>query len=186
MTDDYRAHVHALFERDSDLVVSNSEPAHAAILIEALLKYSKQRVSIFCRNLNPEIYDQKKLIQELVEAVISRGVSVHVIVQENPKEGNFLQTLKLLSVFCRSREKSVKDSGKLPHEVSIRQCSPGSQAAMAESNFVVADRKSYRFEKDREKINAFACVNDPASANMMEVNFSRYLDDAQINLSFAA
>jgi hypothetical protein len=173
MTDDYRTHVADLFSTNSEMLVSNSEPAHASVLLEMLLKHSKKSVSIFCRNLRSEIYDAEGVVAELIIAALNRKVPIHVVTQETPEDGHFLAVLSFLST-------------RGDCDIRLKVCDVDSPAAQAESNFVVVDGKSYRFEKDREHVNALACANGPVLAVKMETKFAQFERQANQTLLPAA
>jgi len=159
---EYRAHVQKLFSTHSGLLVSNGEPAHAVILIEALLRSAEQTMVIFCRDLNPAIYDSgPELFRELVGAVVDRKVSLRVITQEEPKSSRFKTMLEFLA--------QAKGTGT----VRLFQCEPDNSALKLDTNFIAVDSKSFRFETDRDNFRAFACANCPGLAEQMEAQFER-------------
>src|SRR5437867_1193704 len=88
----YREAVEALIALESDRVITNELPAHAAILFEAFFKHADTDVRIFCRNLNQQVFGRRRLVAEAASA-LDRGVRIQVLTQEEPQDGPFLHLL---------------------------------------------------------------------------------------------
>lgn len=89
----YREGVETLLKLRSAAPISNSEPAHAAILLEVFFRNAKEHVRIFCNKLSSEVFSNKELVRE-VQGAISRDVKISIIVQRDEPEQS--ETIKVL------------------------------------------------------------------------------------------
>lgn len=127
----------------------NANFSHASIILKEFIKNAKSTVDIFCRSLSSSVYDNPELIS-IVQAAISRGVNVRVLIQEDEAESKKFQAiLKENSLFSVAPEYRKK------------------------ANFCVVDEKMYRYERDRESRTATACANDPEIAKIFSNWFSK-------------
>jgi hypothetical protein len=142
----YREGVETLLKLCSDKPISNSEPAHAAILFEVFFKHAKDHVRIFCNKLSKSVFDAPALVREAGWA-LKRGVKISVIVQQDRAEqSGFSELLNKASVPILQAPDTAKDSP---------------------FNFAVMDTRSVRIEPDREKCEAQARMHVPALATSM-------------------
>lgn len=169
--DDYQAHVERLFDEDSDILVSNSEPKHAAILIAMLFKRAKEQVAVFCRNLKADIYAEKNVVSAILDAA-RRGIEIRIVTQEPPEAVELLWQLHCLSFTSPSKR------------VHIKQCNKGGACANLTSNFTVMDGKGFRFEPNKVEMKAHACANNPDLARTMLQRFDKIFtsDATEISL----
>lgn len=140
----YREGVEALLNLRSDKPISNSEPAHAAILFEVFFKHAKDHVRIFCNKLSQRVFDSSELVHEAREA-IKRNVKISVMVQQDePEDSAFLRALNEKGIPVLRASGAAKDSLY---------------------NFAVMDTMSVRIEPDRKvwKANARMFVPELAS-----------------------
>ena len=154
----YREGVEKLFQLRIDQEISNSFPGHAAVLFEQFFKNAQHQVRIFCRNLSASVFGSDFLVQA-ASAAIKRGVTVEILLQEKaPQASAFVELLKM----CPSARVAVANS------VSVRE---------AVVNFSVMDQRAYRFEKDRERVQATANMFDPRIASLLVQKF----EELQLN-----
>lgn len=146
----YREGVETLMKLGSDKVISNSQPAHAAILFEIFFKYSTQYVRIFCRRLSHQVFDTANLVHE-AEKALKRNVEISVMVQEDPPESSaFLDLL---------RSKGAK------------VCQAPEDSRNVDFNFAVMDGRAIRTEYDRDNCRAQAKMNAPEVGSLLSAAF---------------
>jgi hypothetical protein len=147
----YREGVETLLNVRSDKPISNSEPAHAAILFEVFFKHAKDHVRIFCNKLSREVFDSPELIHEAREAINKRNVKVSVLVQQDePEESDFLTLLREAGIGILRASSAVKDSL---------------------FNFAVMDTTAVRIEPDRRVRKAQARMYAPQLAASLAKTF---------------
>lgn len=153
----YREGVETLMRLQSNAPISNSIPAHAAILIEKFFEHSQDHVRIFCTRLSPEVFGNAFVVDQARRAVEKRDVCVSVITQTPPKPSAFLE-------FLRSGKPGVKLV--VAHTPRVQQLP---------TNFAVMDGSAVRVETDREKCEATAVMNAPEVANSWVKYFDRMM-----------
>lgn len=142
----YRYHVEQMFDEQSDAVIENTCTNHARVLIETLVSRSKEQLLLFCENLKKEFYEDPKIMGEMVTAM-RRGVEIRILTQHHPEAVSLVERLQAAS-------------GKVENGTfSIMVCDADSSGAKADMNFVVMDRKAFRFEEDRVNHSAVASAN---------------------------
>lgn len=147
----YRKSVETLMELESTAAISNSIPAHAAILIETFFKHAKEHVRIFCRNLKADVFNQPTLV-EAARAALERGIRITVVTQDEPDASAFLDLIKKQTTNAKLR----------------RATNPATNAAF---DFAVMDRRAVRVEPDRQEIKAQAVMNAPSYASKLVDTF---------------
>lgn len=152
----YKALVNKYFDEKSDLVISNRDASHAAVLVSTLFNRAEKNVLLLCEELNGDFYDSPLIMSSILEA-IDRNVEVKILVQRPPKANKLLDALK-------AREGD--------NRVEIRVCAPGSEGAELPVNFAVMDSQAYRVETDIHAAKAFACANDLETAKVMVDRFN--------------
>lgn len=146
----YREGVETLLLLGSNRAISNGEPAHAAVIFEMFFKHAKERVAIFCKNLNRAVFDNDALTHQAAWA-LTRGVMIDVIVQdENPDKSAFSDLLEKAKV-------------KVRRAIGAAKSSP--------FNFAVMDKRAIRIESDRKKCEARAWMNAPETASTLSRSF---------------
>lgn len=142
----YREGVETLLNLRSDKPISNSEPAHAAILFEVFFRHAKEHVRIFCNKLSSKVFDNAELVHEAREA-LKRSVKISVMVQQDePEDSAFLKTLHEAGIVVLRASGAVKDSLY---------------------NFAVMDTISVRIEPDRNEWKAQARMFVPELASSL-------------------
>ncbi len=140
--------------RDSE-ILSNSEPQHAAVLYEVMFDYARERVHIFCENLNPVVFGRKSVLTAFSNAV-ERGVKCIVLTERAPSPDN---------PFYKALTKAAADH---PEQIETKALN----GKDFKFNLSYADDRMYRFELEREKIEAVASMNDPETVNILDSLFN--------------
>ena len=97
-------------------------------------------------------------------AAIERGIRIHIVTQERPESESFIALL---------REKRALD----PQNVTLRIIKDSDLLI----NFAVVDNKRYRYEKNHQKLEAVACMNDPSVSEALADLF-RNLERASVSV----
>ncbi len=153
----YRDAVDTLLRLHSSSPISNSIPAHAAILFEKFFEYARNHVRIFSHELNPEVFGGSAVVDMARWVVGKHNVRVSVITQAEPKPSAFLD-------FLRSKELGVS--------LTVAQ---SQQALEMPNNFAVMDDAAVRVETDRSKCKATAVMNSPELARQWAKFFDKIL-----------
>ena len=141
MSDAYRRTVTEMFKNDSSAIIDNGMVEHAAILFEMFFSNAKHMVRIFCRNLNPAVFDRPEVISAAKKA-IDGGVCINLCVQHAIDSGSeFYEQLKDDICECKCPDQ-YKDA----------------------PNFAVMDYKGFRYEDNPNECKAKACANNPRLA----------------------
>lgn len=155
----YRRYIEQMFDEGSDALISNSCAAHAGIVIETLLTRAKTEVNLLCRDLDNLIYDELSMIGCFIDT-ISRGVSIRILIQNNPKADLLIQHLS----------KRIPDENK--KFVQLRVCGSAARHKSEGFNFIVSDKRAFRFEDDLDNHVAKASANSPELA----IKLTRFFD----------
>lgn len=147
---DYKKHVERMFLDGSQIMFTNRDRDHAAVLISTLFNKAEREVVVLCRNLDSEFYS-RDVVKEAIHNAIKRGVHMRIRVQEPPQSGELAALLQ---------DPQYKN-------IDYAVFEPGSRGATSEFNFTVADSKAFRLEEDRTKHAAVACANNPELAKQI-------------------
>ena len=132
----YHAMVKRLFDNNSEDLFPNSSKEHSAAIIEEIMLHAKHDIKIFCSRLSADVWDKEPIRNALIKAVC-RGVEISVITQQQADRTSELFSL-MTSLDITVREESGSD---------------------VEFNFIVADKKMFRFERDSTERSAIASAN---------------------------
>ncbi len=147
----YSTDVERFFDDQSSTIISNKDREHAAILISTLFKKAREEILVFSRHLDSDFYRREDIARELMMAV-DRGVRVRILIQEVILHDT--NQYKLIT--------ELKNAG-----VIINECKTGGRGGVSPINFTVVDCKAYRLERNRNTHEAFACANDPETAQRL-------------------
>jgi hypothetical protein len=154
--ENYRLGVLTLMSLKSGDIITNSEPAHAAILFEVFFKSATDKVRIFCKNLSQEVFGNPSLLAAARSAV-ERGVSLNVLLQDDaPNKTEFsewISTIKSAKVCLRIAPEHIRN---------------------ASVNFAVMDTTAYRYEPDRSKCVASASMYNPDTSSFLAGKFDEF------------
>ncbi len=171
-TAQYRISVENLMISGSSLAVSNSLPAHAAILFEEFFKHAKKRVRILTWKLAVAVFGDPDLCREAEDA-LKRGVRITVITQMAPEASPFLSLLRKFKERVEFIEAQINSS-------------PFAQSVCGwDLNFAVMDERAYRVEPDRALGKAQAVMNNPSYAAGLNEFFKRVVAGLQAQPSSA-
>lgn len=156
MSDTYRENVFKLMQMGSGQIVLNDQPQHAAVLFECFFKHAKHSVKIFCRNLDPRVFDTDAVLNAASDALI-RGVVIDILVQEEPDENS----------------RFANWITHLDNEAAKRVCFHTNTSAESDmiaglsENFAIMDGKAIRFEPNSDNVKARASMNQPKVADAL-------------------
>lgn len=158
----YRSAFERLWDENSSESVSNSKPEHAADLITVFFERAMQRVHIFCRELNPVVYDVPSVLSSFRAAVL-RGVEVRIVVQNAISAGSrFAELARDLSRNAGCHIEVMADGDQ--------------QLKDFEMNFAYVDNRAFRFEpKSNENMAAFASANQPDTVKILSDSLDRII-----------
>jgi len=152
--DEYTIILQQLLELNSAMPFENGKAEHAAAIIRLFLQKAEMNISIFCNSLDRRVYGERS-VQDAAKKCIQRGVSLRIICQKRPD--------KDIESFYEKLLAGASD-------VSSLQIGEGKLESFKE-NFSVADSKMYRYEPDRSRCKAVACLNDPEAAKILQNSF---------------
>ena len=145
----YRDAVKRLFDSDSTEMFPNNNEEHTAVIINEIFCHAQQEVKIFCSCLNHDVWDDTKIKESFLEA-IKRGVIFKIVTQkEIDKETKLKNTFEEFHVPIKEKV-----------------------ADYLTNNFIVADKKMFRFEENASERHAFACANSPKIAAKLDEAFN--------------
>lgn len=144
---EYKKNVERMFDEGSQIMFTNRDRDHAAVLISTLFNKAEREVVVLCRNLDSEFYG-RDVVKASIRDALNRGVQLRLRVQETP------QSTELVSLFQDPQYRNI--------DYAVFE--PGSRGATSVYNFTVADSKAFRLEEDRTKHAAVACANNPELA----------------------
>lgn len=144
---EYKKNVERMFDEGSQIMFTNRDRDHAAVLISTLFNKAEREVVVLCRNLDSEFYG-RDVVKASIRDALNRGVQLRVRVQEAP------QSTELVSLLQDPQYRNI--------DYAVFE--PGSRGSTSVYNFTVADSKAFRLEEDRTKHAAVACANNPELA----------------------
>ena len=153
--EEYHAAIKLLFDRDSQEMFPNNNEEHTAAIIEEIFRHAKNTIKVFCTSLNHDVWG-KPDIQDAFIRAFCHGIKFEFIIQKCMDMSSDLA--KLIKVL------------KVPVKENI--------AADVGCNFIVADKKMFRFERDSKERHAFACANNSEISAMLETLFDNLAANA--------
>ena len=137
--------VRKYFEDDSTEIFPNGCEQHAKVIIEQIFSHAEDYVYVLSTNLAKSIWNDPSIL-EAVRRALERSVSVRISIQRNTSDANLLE--ELLSEF--NIEINVNRDPTLG------------------SNFIVSDDKMFRYEENRDRVEAIASANYPELAVILK------------------
>lgn len=151
MLDDmYRANVKLMAREGSDAYIPNGNEVHAAAIYEGMFNNVKEKIQIFCNNLDGNVFDRPEVITAF-ENCLKKNVQVNIVTQESVNE-----TSPFVKTFNNLKKQNAS------YSMSLTTVSPDSQLASLKENFTIGDDKMFRFEADRNECKATASFNQPS------------------------
>ena len=158
--EDYKSLVWESFIKDKPTRFSNGAPIHASLILEAMFTFAKNKVRIFCEDLDSFVYDRPELVMALKQA-LTRNVIVEVLTQKKPESIEF--------------KKVIEDE---KNGLAFIRTGTSDFVKNRPENFAIMDMKAFRFEPDKKDKKALASANEPLSVAILDSNFSKLLEKA--------
>jgi hypothetical protein len=163
LIEQYRISVKSMLANESEGIITNSMPLHATIILEEMIRSTKQSFMAITEKLSGDVWTDS-VIQCLIDK-IRAGVKVRIITARcNPSDvpvvNKFREVEKSEFVF-ESRELDEKNKDFT-------------------YNFAVSDSKAFRFEHDRENRKAIFCANDVDLAKKLVDVFEKLFGLGQV------
>jgi len=136
----YRNQIDDLILGRSELpYMLNGSEAHAAIIIERMFANAQSGMQILTRRLDPAIYADEDVLLQAESFASNPSSQTQILVEDISDESLKIHDMSKLA-------------DALPN-IEIRRVSP-SLSAKLRFNYSVMDRKIYRFESDKTRVNA--------------------------------
>lgn len=158
--ENYKAFVWESFAENKPARFSNGAPIHASLILEAMFTFAKNKVRIFCEDLDAFVYDRPELVLALKQA-LARNVIVEVLSQKAPKSDKF--------------KKEITDE---KNALACLKVAKSPFVTMRKENFAIMDMKAFRFEPNSGEKKAIVSANEPMSAVILDSNFSKLWAEA--------
>ena len=123
----------------------NGSESHAAIIVERMFAHAESEMRILTRRLDPAIYADEEVLAQVESFASDPTTTTHVIVEDISEES--LSVHKLANL-----------ARALPN-IHIRRL-PAELSKKIDFNYSVMDRKGYRFEEDKNQVNAIVRFNN--------------------------
>ena len=167
---EYKDAVRYLALTNSRLIFPNTGIEHAAVVLENIINFSDEKVSICDENLDGDVSERSSTFMESLEVFAYSGKTLQIVIAN---QGDFeCQIFKTLQVLM----------AKFPQTVLVRRPSLEFKALMKKIakellgtdsdhiNFAVGDNKSFRLEGDNKR-KAFCCFNNTEYALKLDSIF---------------
>lgn len=146
----YRKQIDDLILGRSELpFMLNGSEAHAAIIIERMFANAKTDMRILTQRLDPEIYANEEVLLQAESFAANPNSDTRILV-ENISDGSL----------------AIHDMGKLAAalpNIEIRRIKKETSEKL-EFNYSIMDSRVYRFEPDKNKVNATVRRDDESFA----------------------
>ena len=163
----YKKEIDALADSGANKVFYNSSPAHAAIVLNAMVRNANKHIDIYCNNMLSDISNNDEY-RLLVDRFLSGNSSRKIRVLFAKYSEDFLKT-HIYSVFA-----------KYPNQVKLKKLSDNNILYKNKAvNFTVADNKAFRLETNVDEKIAYGNFNDPNNAQVLSRVFNQFFDAAQ-------
>ena len=140
---------------DGRVIVNRSE-AHAAVVIEHVIKSAKQQIDILTGELHRPIYGDDNVVASAVNFFKANPQGTMRILSERPVSEDHPFLAALASVRDRIDLRIMSAAEKTP-----------------KFHLAVADGKSFRFEPDKNKYEAFGQFGEPVIGEKLKSAFER-------------
>jgi hypothetical protein len=163
--EEYSQSVNLLADKELNLEFNNKDQHHAAFVMAAIFRTSKQSIKIFTGSFSGEISNNPVYLKYLSDAIVSSNLKVEVIFENRPNESS--KCLKLL--------KDLRANGK---DVSIFSLPTDYKTKVLDKqfggrlgHFTVGDDRMFRYETDKDKFAAYCNFDDKAIVTTLNRNF---------------
>ena len=144
-------------DRSNGLPIYNDSINHASIIIEELFRQAKRSIKIISGNLNTQAYGQKDIVVEALDSLSRGGLTIQILLEIRLSEEEY-ETHPLLTRIRKSRKCEIRT---VPEHLS----------KLYSYHFLLVDDESYRFEGNKESIQAVAVFGDEPGASNLSQNF---------------
>ncbi|MBS1372067.1 MAG: hypothetical protein HPZ91_19155 [Lentisphaeria bacterium] len=151
---EYHCAIKKLFDKDSEEFFPNSNAEHASAILTEIFRHAKGEVLVFCHDLSESAWESECLRKAIFTAHANH-VTIQTAVQvaepdvKSQKTLAFFRELEIPIFFNRDRDFSF--------------------------NFIVADRKMFRFEQDYNVCSAIACANNREVGDQLSDLFKTHI-----------
>ena len=159
---EYQSRIDQKARGNSSDLISNGTTEHAKILITTIFGKATRKIEIFTGFLNPEVYDDQRLIDSALRFLKKENTKMDVIVQE---DDHTLISNALVNATKEKENFTIKEAGVKDKK---EKC-----------HFIVADGKSFRYEPDREKSTGIGCFYNTEVGNILTEYFSKLFKRAK-------
>jgi hypothetical protein len=163
----YRKTIQALASGDVNQRIPNGEPAHAAVLLEAMFRKAKADVRIFSRALATNTFGNVELIDAADRFLARRGTRLRVLL-EKPMDPVAMDRHPFISSV---RDVAAKTTG-LCGAFELR-FARGTYATETAKHMAIMDDVGFRLETNHENTQAVANFNEPGVALELAAAFDR-------------
>lgn len=166
----YIEKVTELADKKSSVLIPNGYKSHAKVLIHQMLLRATTEMKFFSSYLDPDIYDDPRIIRALKELLARKGIKLEILLQEPEKmvdENGKLTESEFLKLCKSSKDNCTIKTAKEEHK-NIPQ------------HFTTMDDDAYRFCKNKDILEAVASFNRPDTVRNLKEQFNRLFKDALI------
>lgn len=152
---EYREKIDRLINGKPGLMLNGSEE-HAAIIVERMFAHAEDRMQILTRRLDPAIYSIDPVVEQAKSFASNPNGQTQILVEDISD-----QSLKLHDMYELTALANFE----------IRRL-PIGMASQIGFNYSVMDRRGYRYENDKSKVDAIVRFDDEEFAE----EASQYFD----------
>jgi phosphatidylserine/phosphatidylglycerophosphate/cardiolipin synthase-like enzyme len=109
---EYKTALDVLAEQDSDFVFPNESSDHAALVMEAIISHSKEKVRIFEAELSGDLLNKNENLLAAIDNQVRSGVAIHIVLQDSrehsPDDANISHLKHLFKTYGASGSMVVK------------------------------------------------------------------------------
>ena len=165
--EDYKARLARLDLLDSSEVINNTSIEHASLMIARMIARARTSVKIFTGSLNPAVYADEAVLRAFGTFLLGREGNAQILVHSDGIKVTDDAIIGELSPLGKLAETFGYD---LYARIKVRRLSSQLQNSVS-ANFIVVDRKSFRFQRDIAKHDAVGSFNQPEIAEKLEPIF---------------
>lgn len=161
---EYLDKLRAAAKAGSNELFYNGSPDHACDILTALFESANAEVDFVTRRLDPDVFGRPEVAGAARDFVKARKGRLRILFDDDPAD-------------CISPNHPFIAGFNASDNVQIRQISALTLSSMP-YHFTVADGRAYRFEPDKVKFEAVACMNDTGHGKRFADIFNSIWDDS--------
>lgn len=159
----------ALLKKDEN--ISNADPTHAGIILDAMFEHAKSSMKIVTGSLVESVYGHVNLRNATLRFLRKAGAKLEIIILEQLSQDIKNHPLvEHLEGFIEN-----DDTASFKGEVTIYQAPADFKKGTHINHFAVKDKEAFRFELSDEKshsiVEAVANFNKPETAKILDIHF---------------